>query len=230
MHRLNKDFDRVICINLVERKDKKEESKLRFDSLGINVEWFNPVKFDFIPKIINPIVDSKIGNFNKTQPYELGAFLSHYSVIKNALLNGCKKIFVFEDDCLFHKDFNNILPKYLDTIPLDADGILFYSFQYELLKENMRCSARWTKGFKSWSLLAYGMNDLAMKKYIEIADNQPQIADLISYKMMELGFNFYVASPPLVIPSKSYSDIRNIKNYEINKSVYLLGVDESLYI
>ena len=48
MHRLNKEFDKIVCINLAERKDKREDMQKKFDNLGIEVEmvyccsiWFH---------------------------------------------------------------------------------------------------------------------------------------------------------------------------------------------
>jgi len=228
-HRLNRDFDKVVCINLAERPDKKQKMDLKFKNLGIDVEWYTAVQYGFMQKIINPIVDYRHGFFNKNHPNEIGAFQSHYSVIKQALIQGCNNILIFEDDCLFHEKFNEILPKYLDSLPNDYDGFLLYSFQSELYKENLRISAKWTKGFKSWSLISYSLNKKAMEKYVEVADKFPQIADLITYNMMNTEFNFYIASPPLIIPSKDESNIRTIKNYETTKSIFLLGINENLY-
>jgi hypothetical protein len=36
--KFNEYFDKVVCINLKERTDKKEVISKRFDKLGINVE------------------------------------------------------------------------------------------------------------------------------------------------------------------------------------------------
>ena len=58
------------------------------------------------------------------------------------------------------------------------------------------------------------------------------IADRGSWEMMTSKlYNFYIASPPLVIPSKNLSsNIRGEnKNYEKIKSVFLLGVNENDY-
>jgi GR25 family glycosyltransferase involved in LPS biosynthesis len=157
---------------------------------------------------------------------------SHYYVIKTALLEGVQNLFVFEDDCIFHKDWKNILPKYLDTIPDDTDGILLYSFMSALEPQNIRVKPRWTKGFASWSFLAYGLNRKAMEGYIQLMDNSPMIADRGSWEMMTRGsYNFYIASPPLVLPSKTLtSNIRGEnKNYEKIKTVFLMGVDENNY-
>jgi hypothetical protein len=77
------------------------------------------------------------------------------------------------------------------------------------------------------------MNRKSMERYIAIADEFPMIADSITYNMMTYeGFNFYVASPPLVVPSKTLtSNIRGEdKNYEKYRSVFMLGINDEDYV
>ena len=108
---------------------------------------------------------------------------------------------------------------------------MLYSFMDRLLPQNIRIKPRWTKGYASWSIIAYGMNKRAMERYIQIVDAQPMIADSITYHMMSHeNYNFYIASPPLLLPSKELSsNIRGRKNYETIKSIYILGIDEKDY-
>lgn len=235
---INERYERTVCICLKEREDKYQYISKQFEKLNIQSEFYRPVIPGYASKIVEPYADKyndptkNLILFNKQFPNELGAFTSHYHVIKSALLDGVKNIFVFEDDCSFHKDWDNILPKYLNTIPKDADGILLYSFMHMLNPQNVRVAPRWTKGFGSWSLLAYAMNRRAMEAYIKLQDQQPMIADRASFEMMTYqGFNFYAASPPLVIPSKTLtSSIRGEnKNYEKITNVFMMGISPENY-
>jgi GR25 family glycosyltransferase involved in LPS biosynthesis len=228
---LNERFDKVVCINLLERKDKFSAMDKRFKAHDIEVEWFHPVIFGFNP-IIAPVLNkSGIAHFNDGYPNEIGAATSHYTVIKTALLQDINKLFVFEDDCAFHNRWDELLPKYLDALPEDWDCFLFYSFMYNILPENKRVNAKWTRAFKSWSLICYGMNKRFMEEYIKRQDNFFTISDLTSFKMQEEGFNVYVATPPLIIPAKDLSsNIRINKNYEQTRSIILLGINEKQYI
>jgi hypothetical protein len=49
--------------------------------------------------------------------------------------------------------------------------------------------------------------------------------------MTNEGFNFYVASPPLVVPAKDLtSNIRGEnKNYEQIRTVYMMGINDNDY-
>jgi hypothetical protein len=239
---INERYDTVVCICLKEREDKYKYAFSQFIRHDIQVEFYRPVIPGYAYKLIELYADKyndlSINHrlFNKEFPNELGAMQSHYTIIKSALLDGAKNIFVFEDDCAFHKKWDELLPKYFDTIPENADGILLYSYMDRLLPENVRVNPRWTKGFASWSFLAYGLNKRAMEGYIKLQDSQPMIADKASWIMMtQLGYNFYSASPPLVIPSKSLSSsIRGEnKNYEktqfLGGNVFMLGVNSNDY-
>jgi len=238
MSPLNEKYDKIVCINLQERPDKKEYMDERFNKLDIKVEYYHPVILNYAKHFVELYAD-KVNDyqknwvlFNKQFPNEFGTLHSHYSVIKSALLSGVEKLFVFEDDCAFHKKWDEYLPKYLNTIPENADGILLYSFMAQLEPQNIRVAPRWTRGFGSWSFIAYGMNRRAMEGYVNLMDNTPMIADRGSWYMMTyLDYNFYVASPPLLLPAKDLtSNIRGTdKNYEKIKSIFIMGINENDY-
>ena len=239
---INEKYEKTYCICLKEREDKYKHALAQFIKHDISVEFYRPVIPGYAFKLIELYADKyndlRINHrlFNKEFPNELGAMQSHYYVIKSALIEGANSVFVFEDDCAFHKDFDNLLPKYLNTLPEDADGVLFYSYMDRLLPENVRVKPRWTKGFMSWSFLAYGLNKRAMEGYIKLQDSQPMISDKASWIMMtQMGYNFYIATPPLIIPSKSLtSSIRGEnKNYEkaqfLGGNVFMLGINSNDY-
>jgi GR25 family glycosyltransferase involved in LPS biosynthesis len=242
MSLINHRYNDVVCISLREREDKYRYMLNQFEKHNIKVEWYRPVVPGYAAKLSKPYGekynqwDKNLVYFNPQFPNELGAMQSHYHVIKTALLEGKESIFIFEDDCAFHKDWDTLLPKYLDTLPADADGILLYSYMGKLEDQNIRVKPRWTKGFASWSILAYGMNKKAMEAYINIQDQQPMIADRATWTMMtSFGYNFYIASPPLVIPTKSLtSNIRGEdKNYDKvpgqGGNIFMLGINENDY-
>ena len=239
MSLLNEKYGKIVCISLKEREDKYKFMVERFKKFDIKAEFYRPVIPGYARTLLEPYITKYNVNenrFNPQFPNELGAMQSHYHTVKSALLDGVQSLFIFEDDCSFHKDWDTLFPKYLNSLPEDADGILLYSYMTALQPQNIRVKPRWTKGFASWSILAYGMNRKAMERYIAIADNQPMIADSITLRMMTYeDFNFYVASPPLVIPAKDLtSNIRgDNKNYEqkafIGGNIFMLGLNANDY-
>lgn len=226
MNIINKNFDRVICINLLTRPDKRKHMQEKFDKLDINVEWFSAVPYGFAGEIVNSLTPTTSGfpRFNVKTPHEFGAALSHYTVIKSALIEGAKNIFVFEDDVMFRKDFNNQFEKSFDLLPKDWNMFLLYSFMYNILPQNIRINARWIKSYNSWSLMAYGMDRKAMQTYIEDMDKRFQIADLTSFYMQE-KLNIYSSVPTLCIPNIELgSNIRgNNLNYSTTNTILNMG-------
>jgi len=215
MHKLNKEFDKVVCINLVNRPDKKEHMQEKFDKLGIEVEWFSAVPYGFSQEIVNSLkpTENDFPRFNTKTPNEFGAAMSHYTVIKTSLLQGHKNIFVFEDDVMFIKNFNERFEKYYNALPDNWDMFLLYSFMYKIQPQNVRVNARWIKSFQAWSLMSYGINKSGMEKYIEAQDKLFQIADRASFKMQDY-MNIYSAVPTLCIPNQDLgSNIRTNMNY-----------------
>ena len=226
MHRINKEFDKVVCVNLLTRKDKKEHMQEKFDKLGIEVEWFHAVTYGFAKEIVESLkpVENDFTRFSIATPNEFGAAMSHYTVIKTAYEEGVEKLFVFEDDVMFRKDFNEKLDKYYDTVPENWDMLLLYSFMYALQPPNVRVSARWIKSYDAWSLMAYGMNRKAMKQYIDDQDKMFQIADRASFKMQGKSLNIYSAVPTLCIPNQELgSNIRQMMNYVNTNTVLNMG-------
>ncbi len=134
-------------------------------------------------------------------------------------------IFVFEDDVMFRKNFNEQLDKSLNQLPENWDMILLYSFMYNLQPQNVRVNAKWIKAYDSWSLMSYGMNRKAMEQYIADQDRFFRIADLASFKMQGKELNIYLAVPTLCIPNQKFgSDIRGENmNYINNKTILNLG-------
>ena len=233
MNRLNKEFDKIVCINLAERPDKKKNIQIKFDQLGIDVEWFTAIQYGFALEIVKSLKPSinDFPRFNIAAQNEFGAAISHYTVIKTALETGIEKLFVFEDDVMFRKDFNNQFEKYFNTIPKDWDMFLLYSFMYKIQSQNMRVNSRWIKSYDGWSFMSYGMNRKAMKQYINDQDKYFQIADRASFKMQGKDLNIYSAVPTLCIPNITLgSNIRGENmNYNNTRTILNLGFDDQNY-
>lgn len=83
---MNKIIDRIVCINLKNRKDKYANVKNVFDKLKINVEFYFAEKHHTSGRI--------------------GCFESHINVIKNSYNNNDKFILIFEDDVINTPSYN----------------------------------------------------------------------------------------------------------------------------
>lgn len=211
---LNNVFDRVVCINLVERQDRNKLINNELKKFNIKFEFYNPVKFGFAgiiaEEIMNSFTKTRRGFFNIFQPNEVGCAISHYSVIKKAYLEGVNNLFIFEDDITLDDDFNEKFKLYYSKIPKDWNMMLLYSFMQRWEDRMIPVNEYWRTAHNNWSCVAYGMNRKFMEEYIKSADEYFCIADLTTLKLEE-KLKCYVLEHFLVNPNLNESDIREIK-------------------
>lgn len=117
-HPLNKFFDKIYCINLIESPERRRVSQEIFDHFGIEVEWYSTTKFPFLTKLQNTPLSNG----------EIGCSLSHYSIIKHAKIKNYKKVLILEDDVTFRADLNNVIEDYLNELPDNWERINFDSY------------------------------------------------------------------------------------------------------
>jgi GR25 family glycosyltransferase involved in LPS biosynthesis len=79
-------FDKIYCISLVERPDRRQEAKAQFARVGLA----HRVEFVMVPK--DPPEDCARGIFN-----------SHMLCMRKALQAGAGHILIFEDDIVFER-------------------------------------------------------------------------------------------------------------------------------
>ncbi len=234
MHLLNEKFDKVVCINLLRRTDKKDYMQEKFDKLGIEVEWFHAVPYGFAKDIVESLkpTEKDYPRFNTKHPNEFGAAISHYTVIKTALLQGAKNIFVFEDDVMFRKNFNTVFENSFNVLPENWDMFLLYTFMYKIQPQNKKVNSKWIGAYDGWSLMAYGMNQVAMTQYMLDQDSYFSIADRVSFMMQRPErLNIYSAIPTMCIPNQNLrSNIRGDNmNYVSTNTILNLGYSNENY-
>lgn len=88
-------FDRVYCINLAARTDRRRQMSAEFRRIGVDPEsirWFKAVRPD------------NRGEFENVGAR--GCFLSHYHILQEADSQKTIRILILEDDADFVRDFN----------------------------------------------------------------------------------------------------------------------------
>jgi hypothetical protein len=115
---INDFFGGAVCINLPERKDRKEHATKEFERLGLTasfIEGINGKKCGLKPNA------PPNRNFTQINQGELGCVLSHQKAIQYAKDRGWDSVLVMEDDVEFG-DKDEIV-KYLDSVPKNWDII-----------------------------------------------------------------------------------------------------------
>ena len=101
-------FDKIYCISLDKRSDRREEAKTQFEKIGL-LEY---VEFHIVKK----------------HPYdsEEGIYESHMACIKNGLLAGAGNIVILEDDILFDGFSPEGLKQCIDFMRDNSDWKAFF--------------------------------------------------------------------------------------------------------
>lgn len=185
-----KDFN-VVCINLVSRPDRWEESKKELS------------KSHLLPYVHR--YESEV----YMNPIE-GCASSHFQVLQDSL-DLDKHAMIFEDDVQFINNFEE-LPIYLDRLSgLDWDMLYLGANITQHVKV---ISDRFVKIFHAQSTHAYCVNKRFIPKVLEHKHLIGKHMDLIyAENVIPLG-NCYMTRPLLAIQRPSFSDIekRNV-NY-----------------
>ena len=181
---LNDIFDRIVVINLDSRPDRMEAFDTQAKKYGIEYQRFSAVPAD-PPKL----------------PPTWACNESHKSVIKQAVEDNVKRLFVFEDDALFVEDFNTKLADLYKELPEDWD--MFYlgawHLEYEKYKEGL------VKMKDSYSAHAYGINAHYLDDAFSVV-YKPKPID-IALATKHPFIKAYCAKPALVGQIPGYSDI-----------------------
>ena len=93
-------FDQVYCICMLDRP-QKQKRLLKY------LKHFYP---NLVPKVFEAI------NTRHLKNHHVGCGLSHRGVIQDAKNMGHKRILVFEEDAVFHKDFSYHFSKNVDEL------------------------------------------------------------------------------------------------------------------
>jgi len=180
---LNEIFDRIVVINLDSRPDRLEQFDAQAKKFGIKYERFSAVAA------------------HQKLPATWACKESHLSVIKQAVKDGVKRLFVFEDDALFDDKFDTKFPLFYKELPEDWD--MLYLGAWHIVchpyKENI------VKMVESYSAHAYGINEHYMQDALSSAYKPNPIDIALAAKHPHI--KAYCAKPALVGQKPGFSDI-----------------------
>ncbi len=182
---INEVFDKIYWINSRNRTDRFKNMKKRLTDLGINAERFEAV----LGGRINRKEYSFGKMFKELNHGELGCFLSHVNIWKEAKEKGYKRILILEDDALFCHDFHKEFNSHWEQTPENWELLFLGQWNYDhdinggnasgggtfALKHHVWDSGKATKSAKGgvylanrcWLTHAYAVDHKCYDKLIE---------------------------------------------------------------
>jgi GR25 family glycosyltransferase involved in LPS biosynthesis len=190
--------DRTYLINLPHRTDRLRIAKKQFEREGIT---------DYT---VFPAIDArrlKLKGTTEDNQGLIGCFLSHYFIIQMALINGWKKIAIFEDDLLLVPDFQKKFDAAMTQVP-EKWQMLYLGYYERSGAAKIQVSENITIPKNTWGTHAYMLKGEGIKI---MYDNLQTIRSHIDVQMSEYivpKMYAYCVSPALVHQSSIKSDIK----------------------
>jgi len=147
------NFDKIICINLKERKDKYNNVKNVFDKLNLNVDFYYAEK-------------------HKTSG-RIGCFESHIHVIENCYNNNLNNILIFEDDVINTPNYNENIMIEINNFVKENKWCEYFQLGYTILPHefiNFFTSKKITKNIINYTgncAHAYILNRFGMERILK---------------------------------------------------------------
>lgn len=224
---LNYYFDGVFCINLDRRPDKWQRASKRFKKYNITVERIRA--FDGNWGVVNgewtgvknklyQKYGAKMGNPSAygllENQFAYGTLCSHISIINLAKKRGLKRILVFEDDVVFHKDFN----KQLKIILKYNDWKLLYLGASQHRWDCIKLEDGYYKAVRTLGGFAYALDESVYDEVLNLAQTHERSFDncLGNFDGLDIQSKYpdscYVLYPNLVIADVRESDLRGARD------------------
>lgn len=200
------DFNKIYCINLQKRKDRRSECEKIFTNNKLNVEF------------IEAIDGSTICDTKGLKSGAAGCCLSHKKIYQKMFDDkSLQKVLILEDDIEFHQNFKELFSQYYEYVPKDW-SLLFFGGSHN--KPPKKINEYVHKLKKTFTTHCYAINHNAINIIMEQFSDKNIFnfpADVHLYKIQN-RIPCYGFSNHLAWQRESYSDIENgYRSYEFLK-------------
>lgn len=196
--RVNDVFPHVLCINLPERGDRREETSHELGKYNIDFDWF---------EASGPISQEGRRAFRtRLLPGETGAFNSHYRTLFKAREEKWDNVLIIEDDIELCPDFDIKFDKAIRKVPEDWDMIYFggnhESPPLQMGNGLLKCTQTFAIHCVAirWTMYEQLIEFLTTNMYAAAVD--------YLYAETHQWCNAYAFSPALTFQRVDYSDIQ----------------------
>lgn len=215
---MEKLFENIYVINMDRRVDRRIFVEYRLKKVGItNYQIFSGTD-GYTPqnKSLYNIICEKNHDTKLTSPGALGIIITFRKLLEDAIEKKYENILIFEDDCVFHKNFWEELSKHIDKIKkypvfyLGANQFRWTDEQINKVSNNQGYHTS-TSG-TSYSYGCFGISirkdfyTKILSKIFTLSNIKYPIDVIINFVLRESGLPGYVCYPNLVIADVTESD------------------------
>jgi len=226
----NDHFDKVFCLNLPIREDRRERMTSLFSRYNMNVDFFSAVRGFAIP-----YVHSLVSDRFSAAGY-VGTLISYLNLFDYALDKGYEKICVIEDDVAVHKNIHSIADEYIPKLPENTD-MAYFSYiplsedhsmwNYNTINDKFVVGNPFGGVFRArnlCSMMGFSINRKLMQHLLGELNKSFHPIDLyiMANIQMKDDFGVYGINPQMFCATDCYSDgcgytIENLMNRSIDR-------------
>lgn len=197
----------VFLINLEKRPDRLNKMNVLLNYHNINYTRINAIDGTLLADEFNNIKNTKITSLGA-----YGNLLTNIEIIKMAKKNNYQYIVIFEDDLIFHKQFNEKL-KNISLIPNDWKILYFGSSQRVGTINKIKKNKYYYKAQQSRGTFAIIINHSIFDELIELWESKYENSDM-ALEHIQNKYNCYVMWENLIIADLSESNIQDSRDNE----------------
>lgn len=190
--------DKIYLINLPHRIDRLKMAKNQFLKAGIT---------DYT---IFPAIDARklnIRGITEGNQGLIGCFLSHYFILQTAIMNGYKRIAVFEDDVILVSEFEENFKCGMSQVP-DKWQMLYLGYYERTGQGKIQVSENITIPKNTWGTHAYMVQNEGIKIMYENLQEIKTHVDIQIGRDIVPKMYTYCISPAICNQSGIKSDIK----------------------
>lgn len=206
-NKFNQHFPNVVVLGTTDDTYRDSLINQRLSKHNIDYETYRASKLPFYKylfervKISHHWSDPNIKYLKHSD--ELAITVGHLNIIRMAKDRGWKSVFIFENDTTVNKDFNDIVDKYLDTIPDDWD-MLYFSITVSNENQKQIINDNWFKPISHCTLAsAYVIKDSLYDEILNFYEQSYFVIDLYYALFLQRNPKFNIYSTTLNLFAQS---------------------------
>lgn len=213
---INDIFDKIFVINLKKDIENKNKCIRMFKNNGIyNYEFMEAIDGS------RNIVQNKYNSVNTqiVNSNALGCLLSHIKILYLSKKRHYKKILIFEDDIIFHKNINKMFSFIYSKIPSDWQLLYLGTSQTLNTWYNIDLKDNYYNSYKCNGTFAYAINMSIYNELFKLLWSKKNNIDTLLHFIQD-KYKCYTMIPNIVISDIRNSSIGKCRNIEYYSKLF----------